>query len=60
MRAYLAPEVPQVGPTSSQAVFGPVGATQGQSGSVQTTLSQYEFELMYFGTPFSFANISAR
>ena len=38
--------------------WGPVGASQGQSGSIKTTLSQYEYEIVYFGTPFCFANIS--
>ena len=53
------PEVPKVAPTSYQAVIGPVGASQGQSGSVKTTLSQYEYEVVYLGTPFCFVNISA-
>ena len=44
--------MPKVAPTSYQAVIGPVGASQGQSGSVKTTLSQYEYELVYFGTYF--------
>ena len=52
------PEVPQVAPTSYQAVIRPVGASQGQSGSVKTTWSPYEYELVYFGTPFCFVNIS--
>ena len=46
--------MPKVAPTSYQAVIGPVGASQGQSGSVKTTLNQYEYELVYFGTPFVF------
>ena len=37
----------------------PVGKLQGQSGPVKTTLSQYEYKLVYFGNPFYFANISA-
>ena len=39
--------------------MAPVGELQGQSGPVKTTLSQYEYKLVYFGTPFYFANISA-
>ena len=36
-----------------------LGALQGQSGPVKNTLSQYEYNLVYFETPFHFANISA-
>ena len=39
--------------------WGPVVASQRQSGSIKTTLSQYGYKLVYFGTPFYFANISA-
>ena len=49
--------MPQVGPISYQGQLGPVVASQGQSGSIKTTLSQYEYEIVYFGTPFCFANI---
>ena len=50
--------MPKVAPSSYQVVIGPVGASQGQSGSVKTTLSQYEYELVYFGTQDCFLNIS--
>ena len=50
--------MPKVAPSSYQAVIGPDGASQGQSGSVKTTLSQYEYELVYFGTQDCFSNIS--
>ena len=40
--------------------WGPVWASQGHSGSVKTTLSKKEYELVFFGTPFCFPNISTR
>ena len=39
--------------------WGPVVASQGQSGSIKTALSQYEYELVCLETTFCFANISA-
>ena len=42
-----------------QASQRPVGASTGHSGVVRTTSGQYEYELVYFRTPFCFANISA-
>ena len=35
-----------------------VGASQGYSGAVKTTSGCYEYELVFCGTPFCFANIS--
>ena len=42
-----------------QASQEPVGASQGHSIAVRTTSGQYEYVLIYSGTPFCFANISA-
>ena len=57
------PQGPQVAPTRlSGGVWvtrGPVVASQGHSGAVRTTSSQYEYVLVYFGTQFRFANISS-
>ena len=39
--------------------WGPVVASQGQSGSIKTALSQYEYELVCLESTFCFANISA-
>ena len=57
------PQGPQVAPTGlSGGVWptqGPVGASQSHSDAVRTTSGQYEYVLVYFGTRFCFANISA-
>ena len=42
-----------------QASQEPVVVSQGFSGAVRTTSGQYEYVLVYFGTSFCFANISA-
>ena len=49
---------PKLAQSVIRVSWGPVVASQGQSGSIKTTLSQYEYELVYFGTPFCFVNIS--
>ena len=50
---------PKLAQSVIRVSWGPVVASQGQSGSIKTTLSKYEYELVYFGTPFCFVNISA-
>ena len=62
-RPLRGPQGPKVAPTGlSGGVWptqGPVGASQSHSDAVRTTSGQYEYVLVYFGTRFCFANISA-
>ena len=57
------PQGPQVAPTGLSggvwATQGPVSASQGHFEAVRSTLGQYEYVFVYFGTWFSVANISA-
>ena len=57
------PQGPQVAPTGLsggvRATQGPVSASQGHSEAVRSTLGQYEYVVVYSGTWFSVANISA-
>ena len=58
-----APQGPQVAPTGLSggvwATQRPVGTSQGDSEAMRTTSGQYKYVLVYFGTRFCFANISA-
>ena len=60
LRGTKGPQVSPTGPSGiARATQGSVGTSQGHSEAVRTTLGPYEYVLIYFGTWFCFANISA-
>ena len=54
---------PQVSPTGPSGIVwttqGSVETSEGHSEAVRTTSGQYKYVIVYFGTWFVFANISA-